>query len=778
MSSRRMIVVGDVQKELLDVFRPRRPRRSRALCVLVSVTPCFLGATTYAQEPDPSGDEEEVETIVITGTRQQTTLQDADVAATVLTSDTLTEARVTDFRRIDDLVPNVQFNDSGQVGGVYINIRGVESNLFIVNRAAVYIDGIPFRELSNSVLSELGSVEILRGPQSTLYGANAESGLVLIRTRAPSEAFEANARFTASTFAAGESYVSEGYVGGAIVQDVLAGSVNVKYSDEARFIENIGATPQGPGQIEELFVQSRLRFTPNDRLEVNATAYIIDINAPGVYRFDAAPVDIDQYNRVYNDGVLFDANDPASPPPVNGELRAGEFDLINDAPKRAEIEELVVGVSGSYEVSFGTFKAALSYRTEDADDRGFDIDRTNGPVLAGAVVDSKEVISGELVFQSDPYEPLTYLVGVTAYRDEETESLGSLVDATQGLGGFAFAPTQTRGSEDYGVFASTSYNPGGFLSDWTFTLGARYDIAKRETSQDEGILDLGFTQFFFEEQDLEDTFEQFLPRVAARYEPTNNLTFFANAAKGYIPGGFNLAATAEEFLGDFIRYESETLWSYDTGAKWRAPELGVRASAAAFFIQADNWQEISGAVTDDGQAGSTAFIVSAAEIESRGFEIEGQWDVTDRLSVTANFGYTDAEYTDFSQTEQEVIGNPVKFIPKYDANLAVRYAFPLGFFVRAEADFLGELPLNEGNFGDLQRLGITGIQVQDPTQVYGLQVGYRNEFFSGRIFAENLTNERRFSGLGFPNAAFPTDSTLYAPIDVPRVVGLELELRY
>ncbi|MEM0911759.1 MAG: TonB-dependent receptor, partial [Pseudomonadota bacterium] len=387
------------------------------------------------------------------------------------------------------------------------------------------------------------------------------------------------------------------------------------------------------------------------------------------------------------------------------------------------------------------------------------------------------VFSSELVLQSNQPQAFSYVVGITTYKDKEKESLGSLIDASQGLGGFSFAPVQERGSEDYGVFSSVSYNPKS-LDKWTFILGGRYDIARRETSQDEGVLDLGFTQFFFEQQDINETFNMFLPRVAVKYEPSDNLTLFTNVAKGYIPGGFNLAAVASEFLGEFVQYESETLWSYDFGLKWQVPDAGFRGSAAIFYIKADNWQEISGVFTEDGQVGSTSFIVSFAEIESRGFEIEGRWDVTDAFSINANFGYTDAEYVDFSPTEPEVIGNPVKFIPKYDANLSLRYEWRSGWFVRAEADFLGELPLNEGNYGSLQPLSNEPIQTQDSTQIFGVQVGYTTGEFTVRAFGENLTEEKRFSGLGFPSGVFPSDGTLYAPIDTPRVFGLELEYVY
>lgn len=296
--------------------------------VLLS-TVAYLGAPAMAQEEPAVIDETRtLDTIIVTGTERDTTLQDADVSVTVLTETALQNARVTDIRRIDDLAPNVQFNELGAIGGVFVTIRGVESNPFIVNRAAVYIDGIPFRELSNSVLTQLESVEVLRGPQSTLYGANTETGLIVIRTRAPGDSLEANASVTASTFDTGDAYQAEGFVGGPLIEDKLPGSLSFRYSDRNNFMENIGSTAQGSGEIEELFLQGRARWTPNEDFTLNATAYIIDTDAPGVYTADNFPIDIERYNQVYSDGILFDPTNPTDPfaiPPANGEIRIGEF---------------------------------------------------------------------------------------------------------------------------------------------------------------------------------------------------------------------------------------------------------------------------------------------------------------------------------------------------------------------------------------------------------------------------------------------------------------------
>lgn len=713
-----------------------------------------------------------LEEVVVTAVRRSTTLQDADVAATVLDARALEEARVTDIRRIDDLVPNVTFNDSGQIGGVYIGVRGVESNPFIVNRAAVYIDGIPFRELNNSVLAQLEAVEVLRGPQSTLYGANTEAGMILLRTRAPTEEFTAEGQLTTTTFDHGRSHQGTGFLGGSLVDDTLAGGLAVRLTDADYFVRNIGATPQGPGRFEERFLQGRLRWTPTDRLTVNVTAYGVDTTAPGVYRFDGYPVDLERYNAVYRDGLLFDPANPFAPPAVNAPLEAESFTFVNDAPKRAEIEELVGGLSATLELDAGEATLALSYRSEDIDDRGFDIDNSNGPFLAGAQIDDKEVWTGELRFASREDRPISYVIGASLYGEDERETLLSLVGPGT-LDDFVAAPEQLVESRDWGAFGSVSYSPSG-LSALTATLGLRYDRAERTTAQQAGVLDLGSAEFVFDDVSLTDTFDVVLPRFALRYEASPDLTFFANAAKGYIPGGFNVTAAQEGLRDEVIRYGQEELWSYDAGLRWRSPDGRTRLSAAAFLIEADGWQEITALEDEAGNVISTSLVTSLAEIESRGLEIEGGYEPVGGLSITGNLGYVDAEYTDFAGRGAElVIGNPVKLIPEYDANLAVRYEFPSGWFLRAEANLLGSTPLDEGR---RQGFDAAALAVQEAVTIYGLQFGYEAHPFAARIFAENLTDERRLSGAAFPNAFFPVDGVLYGALDAPRVLGLEISM--
>jgi iron complex outermembrane receptor protein len=328
-----------------------------------------------------------VEEVVVTGTKRDATLQDSDVSVTVLDANVIKDARLRDVRRIDDLVPNVEFNEKGQLGGLFVTIRGVESNPFIINRAAVYIDGIPFRELSNAVLNQVESIEVLRGPQATLYGANSESGVIVVRTKAPGTEPGAELRLTATDFSSGNGLESDGFLTGPIRGDTLSGSLAFVASREDAFSKTLTSSIGEPGEIREGFLQGRLRWTPNDRLTVAALAYYLDTDAPGMFSYEYLPKDIDLYNATY-------ANT------LNGGRRVQEFTSLNDAPKRHDEYEAVLGASATYVLDAGKIDAAASFRRESSDSRGLDFDSTAASIVAGAEKDRDEFWNAEVRYSS------------------------------------------------------------------------------------------------------------------------------------------------------------------------------------------------------------------------------------------------------------------------------------------------------------------------------------------------------------------------------------------
>jgi iron complex outermembrane recepter protein len=719
----------------------RRPRRFAAGCVLLAPL------AVLAQ------DAETVEEVVVTGTKRNSTLQDSDVSVTVLDADAIQEARLRDVRRIDDLVPNVTFNEKGQLGGMFITIRGVESNPFIINRAAVYIDGIPFRELSNAVLNQVESVEVLRGPQATLYGANSESGVIVVRTKAPDDEAHAQVRLTATDYSSGSGLESDGFLTGPIVGDTLAGSLAFAASKEDAFAKTLTSSIGEPGEIREGFLQGRIRWTPNDRLTLSALAYYLDTDAPGMFSYEYLPQNIGLYNATYRNSL-------------NGGRRIAKFTSLNDAPKNHDEYEAVLGASVTYLLDSGKIDAAASYRRESSDSRGLDFDFSAAPMVAGAEKDRDEFWNAELRYSSQGSERFEYMFGVAVYDEIKSNAKGTFL-GTGNLRSYAYAPSQEAEGRDYSAFGTATYSLPS-LPKLKLSAGLRYDHAERSTLQTEGTLDLGFGSVIaYPNADLSADFDVLLPRVAMRYEVSDDLTWYGSMAQGWVPGGFNLAAAQAGFTDpNILLYDKETLWSRELGFHWR--RRGLRTSGAVFYITSSNWQDIQVASDASGRPISSDFIGSDASIRSRGFELESQWDATSALSLIAHFGYVDAKYRDLQVDDgTNARGRRVQFVPEYDGLLAVRYAWPSGYYVRAEATGTGEMSLEA-----------RGRAVQPAVAMYGLQVGLEQERYALRLFAENLTNERRMSGLAVENLAFGSDGNFYGPLDAPRIVGVEMEAKF
>lgn len=691
--------------------------------------------------------------IVVTGMRRDTRLQDTDLSVTVLTRDDLNEARIRNIRQLDGVVPNVQFNESGQLGSTFISIRGIESNPFIVNRAAVYIDGIPFRELSNAVLNQIESIEVLRGPQATLYGANSESGLIVINTRAPTSSTSGELRVTGTKYGNGGQGTLDGFISGPLAGDTLAGSIAFKAERGDSFLRNL-QPGQSKGRIDELFLQGRLRWQPSDRLTVNGTVYVLDTFAPGVFDQEYLPQDTALYNRTYSD--LY-----------NGGRRIGRFAYINDAPKRTHDREWVIGSSASYKLGYGTIDAAFSYRRLDVDSKGFDFDFTALSTSAGQDTKVSDYWNAELRFASPADKPFSYILGVSHYRQKDKRRLATLV-GTGDIDSYSPAPAQFAWARDWGFFGSASWAPKG-MSKLTLSAGLRYDRAERRARQTAGTLDLGPAGLFgYRDASLARTFDAFLPRLSARYAVTPQLSFYANAARGYIPGGFNLAVAQLNGPEQVQNYGSETMWSHEAGFKWQSADRRLRLAGAVFFIRSNNWQEIQVATDEQGRILSSDYIGSDASIDSKGFEIEAEFEPVPRLTLTANMGYAKARYRDLQiDATTNLRGKRVKLVPDYDGYLAARYALESGWFARAEMSLTGK-----------ESLEATGRAVQSATQIVGLQAGYETDALTLRAFVDNLTNVRRGTGLAFPNLVFGHDGTWYSPIGRPRQGGVELSWRF
>lgn len=706
-----------------------------------------VGATPEAAPvlPDPTE-------IIVTANKIEQRLVDVPGSVTVFDQRLIEQARIRSLRQIDDFSPNVSINQLGQIGGTYISIRGIESNPFILNRAAVYIDGVPFRDPDAQVLADAAKVEILKGPQGTLYGANTSAGLIIIQTQDPGDTLTGHVSGAVESFGNGQTWPLRARISGPIAEGV-SGSISISHEHGASFVRNPASSIGEQGSIENFQGVAKLRLTPAEGSRIDLMAFHTAVTAAGLYEQEFAPIDRAIYDRNYRDGF-------------NGGRSIGRFELLHDAPRRTREREW--GVGGAFTQSVGDtteLTVAGSWRAEDENAFGTDLDLTALTTAAGGNAQRNRYFNLEARLAGGAAGAPRWVIGAMFYDERKQQVLATLA-GPGGLDDFRTAPPQRGGARDVALFGQLIWP---LIPRLEATFGMRYDNARRTRRQEAGVLDLGpLGQFSFAAFEDSETFETLLPRLAVSYEIGPRARVYASAAKGWLPGGFNLEATSTGAGIDAARFGRETLWSYEIGAKAELLDRKLFIAGAVFLIDAPNWQEFNVLTGPNGEVLSTNLITSNAAIRSKGLEFEIQARPVQGLELTFGAGHIDATYRRFRfSPTQDFTGNRVKLVPEIDLTATIHYAHPSGWFLRGEARTMGRTALNPDNTA-----------IQNSVTVLGAQAGYQNARFTVRAFASNITDQRYFAGQAYSNFLFGNDGTFYAPLAAPRVIGLEVETRF
>ena len=715
---------------------------------------CSLAHSTisFADEAakNPALDEKEIEKIIVVGSKMNQAVHEAPMSVTVFDRDMMDKAGMMTLRDIDDYAPNVSISQIGQVGGTYISIRGIESNPFIVNRTAVYVDGIPYRDPDMLRLHNVNQVEILRGPQGTLYGSNADAGVIVISTKTPYQELESSLGLTVNSFEHGQSYTVNGSVSGGLTDDLTA-IVNVELEQGDSYIRNIASSVGLAGELENIAASSKFRYHPSDNSQLDLIFFYNKLDAPGLYEQEFPALDVDLYNNTYGDS----AN--------SGQL-IGDFEFANDPSKKTTEEEWGTAIALQHDFDQLTFNLTASYRSEEELSYGTDFDLTAMPISTGGTSEESSYWNVEARLSQLEQSGIDWLVGATMSKDKKSRQLYSLI-GSGGFNDYAKASLQHLTPKSWAVFAQTIWPITDKLN---VTTGLRYEHSEQEINQEAGLLDLGdIGQFTFPALSEKASSNAWVPKVAIDYTFDNQVLLYASAAKGFLPGGYNLVAADKgpEIAKKYGDYDDEELWSYELGAKSDLLNGKAFISAALFYIDASSWQEYNVLTDNKGRVLSTVLISSDAAIESKGFEVEFNAQVTDKLNIIAGFGYIDAKYSQYNFSESEnYAGNKVKMVPKFDGSFSASYDLTDNWYVRSDVQALGQTPLHQDNS-----------VMRDTQWLFGLSSGYQTENWSARLYVKNLSNERYAAGLAYKNFLLGDDGNNYAPLANPRVIGLDVD---
>ena len=623
-----------------------------------------------------------LEEIIVTAQKREQSLQDAPLAVTAFGAKDVEQRGIYNVQDIGLFVPNVQVapNPGGATSATFA-IRGSTSiNPALTWEATVgmYLDGVFIGKNLGGIfdVAELERVEVLRGPQGTLYGKNTIAGAINLITRKPGEDFDAYVEVGAGNFGSQmlRARVDTGASG--TVGDGL-GSVraSIAYSSRERdgFYNNVALDPT---------------FGNNPFLgEVSSTEFAsLDTDA---LRLDVIADVTDTFSIRYNYNESSADNLPNMGQVTNVDANVYEFFgvgflaplqtlYLNDGNGRADeisndfaIEEVSETKGHSLTMTWDLGSAQLTSITarRDLDWRDqLDIDGTNMDLFHSARYASYEQFSQELQL-SGSTEDMNYVAGLYYFTEE-----GNVFNPISFFGLFG-SPTDNN---DYGL-DNRSFAAYG-QADWvwpsmpelTFTAGLRYTSEDKDQYIIHPNASTGGVGAF--DVSADDSWSNVTGTLIASYAFTEDSTGYAKISQGWKAGGFNgEAPTAEAFFDSF---DPEEVIAYELGYKTRMADGRVEINAAAF------WNDISDmqfSVFLEGSGGAASTVDNAGAATIKGLELELAAQLTDSLKVSANLGTLDAEYDEFIELGVDVKDSKdFPYAPETTASVALDWAVGSG----------------------------------------------------------------------------------------------------
>lgn len=709
-----------------------------------------------------------LEEVVVTARKREESIMDVPVAVSAFNADQLDALRVRDIQSLSVSMPNVALDDIGTTrGAANFSIRGLGINSSIPSidpTVGTFIDGVYMGTNQGVVFDvfDLESIEVLRGPQGTLFGRNVTGGAVLLNSRKPSQEFEG--KIKASYELGGEKpnkYLMAS-VGGPI-SETFAAKVSVYTNQDDGYFKNLN-DGQAIGKQDTVAVRPMVVWTPNDQLSLTA---IYD-------HFDSKGDGTTSQNHVNGLGISnqqtnFDRN---------------SLDLSIDNRGGQDTKSGFFRTTIDYDLDNGRITNVFGHRNFNGVN-SFDVDSTPLRLFDSGTEIEADQVSNELRYTGDLSERIKITTGVYYFKNqilyaEGRQLLGLLAPPGK------YALTQDGGG-DYevktkGAFASLDYTVSELLS---INFGLRYtDETKkvkiatlsRNVNSPCNVIE-NTCVFDFSDQN---SWSNLSPKIGFNYNVGERGLAYGYYAKGFRSGGYNLRNTARDTVkfgpGPF---NEETVNTFELGYKTQFAN-GGRVTAAIFHNQIDDMQrEVNLA---DSTSGVLQVIRNTADAKIKGIEVDTLFPLTDNLLLNASFGYIDPSY---DRVSFDLNGDGV--VNEADKNLdlprAAKLTYAVGLTLDNEVGDWGtatsRLTYSHRDQSAYTDNNLGFINKQD---IIDATIDFRSDDgrWSFGIYGKNLGNEVKHGGdtqLPAKLGPIPLGGTL-APLAKGRIYGVEVTYNF
>jgi iron complex outermembrane receptor protein len=721
-----------------------------------------------------------LEEILVTARKREENLQNVGLAVSAMSKTELERTFARDLTDLAFMSPNLIIDDTAQgPGGVAaIFIRGIgvaDVEKSFDPAVGVVVDGIFLGANAGSLLRsiDLAGVEVLRGPQGTLFGRNTIGGLINVTHTQPTGELGIKVRAGVEDY---DTYYADAIINFGITDDLAAKVSLAKRDQQEGYYDNVTRPGDGEGENDYKSWGINLLWHASDNLEFEATYQKEETDQ------DTPPLlNTGQPGRhFFCDGYGYCS--PSLDEPITGDRLdvANQGFLPNDTPadknnpfKVSSLDEIV---SKKLDASFDT--DAWSFETRWDINESYRID-----YLYGHWESDEEILSNwdgtpELLYgttrpadyEQDSHElrltysagdKLSFVAGGYYWESEYEMNLNSHIGFNADFPGSVLDIYQhTKMTTDsWAVFFEGDYAVTDAL---TLTLGGRYTEDEKESKQT-GAQGNTINAQYSDHPD--EDWDEFTPRVGARYAFNDDLMAYATYSKGYRSGGFLGRVDSDESAR--TPYDPETVDSYELGIKSEWMDNRVRVNANLFYMEYDDKQEELQLPSND-STGQKTVVANASSATIQGVEIDMQVFVSENLSLRANVGYLDTEYDDFEY--QALDGSTVDLsdrefrrAPDWTATLDTTYQWDMAggtAWVRGAYHFLGEHYTSVENSPELEN---------DDQHLVDASINFSKNAFTFSIFGRNLTDED-----GYIHGYNVATLWSYAATRPPRTYGAEL----
>ncbi|WP_339703807.1 TonB-dependent receptor [uncultured Sphingosinicella sp.] len=730
-----------------------------------------LGApTAHAQQAETETDG--IADIVITAQRRSESLQDVPLAVSALDSERIKEAGFKDVEDLTSTVPNLNISALWGSSSPKIFMRGIGNNNFnqtAESKVAVYLDQVYLSAPSGQLFQmyDLERIEVLRGPQGTLYGKNATGGAISVYSKLPGRDTEGYVRAGYGNY---DAYELEG-AATLPLSDTLSARVAGTWSKRDGYVKDLG-TGKTVNDAEQWAARAILRWQPSDAVDIKLNVHGGSSDSThnnSVHRgiFDPAQLALGNFVKMSaNDIIAGNAvdilgyADPNPDPYVN----TYEGDTF------AKVDLVGVSLVSDFELGDGyTLTSVSGYEKS----KRHVLQEGNGAPSTIFTIDwgpsTFESISQELRLSSPTDSSFSWLVGAFAFHEKGTvHNFYNLASVSFALGFDAFDQYYTQKTDTFAAFAQGSL---ALTDRLNLTLGGRINHEKRKLDHRTFATTAAGVSVFpgplFDLQ-LSESWTEWSGRAAIDYEIADDVLLFASVNRGFTSGGFNTGAFNDPVGAERI-FNPETVVSYEAGIKSTLFDRRLRINATAFLYDYSDLQVFTFT------AGGLQFIENASNATIKGIELEVQAMPVDNLELGASVGLLKSEYKDFVRetggVTEDLSGNRLIGAPNSQFNIVGKYTVPTSkgdFWLRGDYSYSGHRYYDERELRELSSQGAT--------ENLNASIGYTgmNDKFELSFWVKNLTDEVTIIDV-VEVGLFGYQNVWY---NMPRTYGLSLEYRF